>query len=179
MLFIFLPLPKIAHHIFQISTKSLRELKTAHGIGWDCLCDLLDENFAPTNWKEFTFPTSKLFATRSLILVNTWVFNFPIMEGSPKYLLSLESCIGPSNLNMHSFVSWGVFGLKNTEDLSALIFYQKPPHRFGVCWQVFDILARLLCKIEGCHRQRRDGWLQGSPCILRLLRFANFGLLRE
>ena len=46
-----------------------------------------------------------------------------MIEGSPKYLLCLESCIGLRIFKMHSLLSCEVFGLKKSEDLSVFIFW--------------------------------------------------------
>ena len=73
--------------------------------------------------RSLPFQPASFLATLSLTLANTCVFYFPMMEGSPRYLLCRESCIGPRMSRMLSFKSWGVFGLKKTEDLLVLIFY--------------------------------------------------------
>ena len=50
--------------------------------------------------------------TFSLISANTWVFDFPIIEGSPRYLLCRVPCIGPRIFRISSLDSRVVFGLK-------------------------------------------------------------------
>ena len=65
-------------------------------------------------------------------------FFFPIIEGRPKYLPCLESCIGIKYSKTSFFFSSSVLALKKTEDLSVLIFWPKASsyrRRISInCW---------------------------------------------
>ena len=51
-------------------------------------------------------------------------------DGRPRYLVCLESFIGPKMEKIASFVFWRVFGLKNIEDLSVFIFWPEASSYF-------------------------------------------------
>ena len=58
----------------------------------------------------------------SLRIEKTCFFDLPMKDGRPKYLVCLESCIGPRVSKILSLTSWDVLGLKKMEDFSVLIF---------------------------------------------------------
>lgn len=68
----------------------------------------LPESFLPT----FSFNSAK-----------TSFLDLPIIEGRPRYLECLESCIEPRISRTSLFVSWAVLRLKNIDDLSMSIFW--------------------------------------------------------
>lgn len=76
----------------------------------------------PSMDMSFSFQLANFFPTFSLISANTYIFDFAMIEGRLKYFLLHESCIDLRIIRISSLVSWGVLGLKNTDDLSVLIF---------------------------------------------------------
>ena len=64
----------------------------------------------------FSFQPESFFPTFSFISAMTWFFDLPIIDGRPRYLLCLESCIEPRMSKASFLMSGAVFWLKNTED---------------------------------------------------------------
>ena len=108
------------------------------------------------------FQPVSFLATLSLTSANTCIFYFPMMEGNPKYLLYRESCIGPRMFRMLSLNSWGVFGLKNTEDLSVLIFCpEASSYLLSILTSAWHSCSFAL-QNKRLSRRKRGGWLKGS-----------------
>ena len=82
----------------------------------------------------FPFHPTSFCPTRSLRMEKTCFFDLPMKDGRPRYLECFESCIGPKMEEIASFKSWWVFGLKNTEDLSVLIFWSEAS---SYLWKIY------------------------------------------
>ena len=83
-------------------------------------------------------------------------FFFPIIEGRPKYLPCLESCIGIKYSKTSFFFSSSVLVLKKTEDLSVLIFWPKASsyrQRISInCWHSW-LLALQKSKLSSAKKR--------------------------
>ena len=111
----FCPNPKIPHHSFKLITKAFWKLKVTHCVGGDSLGHCLDKNFLPPpppKRATSLFQPTNFKPTLSLISAKTYFLDLPMMEGRPRYLLCLESYMGPKMLKIASFSSRVVFGLK-------------------------------------------------------------------
>ena len=69
----------------------------------------------------FPFHHDNFFPTLTLISAKTSIFDLPIIDGRPRYLVCREPLIGPRVLITSPFTSSGVLRLKNIDDLSVLI----------------------------------------------------------
>ena len=85
---IVVPPPEFSNHGLQLMDQPLRELKTAHCIGWNGLYHRLDQHLFTDLRQEFFFPPLELFPH---MLLNERKFFFffpvPIRAGRPKYFL--------------------------------------------------------------------------------------------
>ena len=108
-------LSKSLHRVFGSRKQLIVYMGTA------CAMILIRTSLPPME-RRFSFhPTSFLFAF--FFFSKDLCFWFPYDGGQPQILTMPRSCIGPRMSRVLSFKSWGVFGLKNTEDLSMLIFW--------------------------------------------------------
>ena len=98
----FLIIPSISsHNPFGIKKQLIVYLGIA------CTTAFIKISFPPMD-NNFSFHPSNFLPTLSFSLVKTYVLDLPMMEGSPKYLLCLVSCIGLSKFNTSRLLSWGV-----------------------------------------------------------------------
>ena len=83
---------------------------------------LIKISFPPIE-RSLPFQPASFLPILSFKIEKTCFFDLPIREGRPRYLVSLEFCIGPRILKISSLVAWAVLGLKKMEDLSVFTFY--------------------------------------------------------
>ena len=99
---------------------SWKQLIVYVGIAW--VTALMRISFPPIE-RSLPFQPANFCPILSFKMEKTGVLDLPMKDGSPKYLVCFECCIGPKMLKISSLISWRVFGLKNTEYLSVLIFW--------------------------------------------------------
>ena len=99
---------------------SWKQLIVYVGIAW--VTALMRISFPPIE-RSLPFQPVNFCPILSFKMEKTCVLDLPMKDGSPKYLVCFECCIGPKMLKISSLISWRVFGLKNTEYLSVLIFW--------------------------------------------------------
>ena len=100
------------------------------GIAWATA--LMRTSFPPIE-RSLPFQPANFWPILSFNIEKTSILDLPMNEGSPKYLVCFESCIGPKILKISFLISWLVFGLKNIEDLSMLIFW---PEASSYLWRM-------------------------------------------
>ena len=123
------------------------------------------------------FQPASFRPTLSFKIANTCFLDLPINDGRPKYLVCLKSCMGPRMAKISSLTSWGVFGLKNTKDLSVLIFWPDASSYFWkICFNfllssAFSLLKRMLSSAK-------KRWvILGQPLQIEMLVYCWFRVL--
>ena len=110
--------------------RSWKQLIVYVGIAWAMA--LMRISFPPIE-RSLPFYPSSFWPTLSFRTTNTCFFDLPIKDRRPRYLMCLESCMGPKMLKISCLVSWVVLGLKSTDDLLVLIFY---PDASSYLWRI-------------------------------------------
>lgn len=110
---------------------------------------LMRISFPPIE-RSLPFQLASFCPTLFFNVVKTCFLDLPMNDGRPTYLVCLESCMGPRMAKISSLTAWVVLGLKNTGDLSVLIFWPEASSYFWwICFSswhssVFSLLKRIL-----------------------------------
>ena len=132
---------------------SRKQLMVQVGIAW--VTTLIRISLPPIE-RILPFQTASFCPICYLRIKKTYFFYLPMKDGSPRYLVCLDSFIGPNMEKIASFVFWWEFGLKNTEDLSMLIFWPKASLYFWrICLSSWDSSSFTLQKIMLSSAKRK------------------------
>ena len=115
----------------------------------------------PARDKSFSFHLDSLFANLSFSCWNVLCFDLPTNDGNPRYFSCCLIISAPNICFMPSYVSIGVFRLKNNEVFSLLSCWPvedsytcrsriSSPHSLGVAWQKSRLSSvKNMCDICG------------------------------
>ena len=115
------------------------------------------------------FQPTSFCPTLSFKVSNTYFLDLPINDGRPKYLECFEPCMGPRMAKIFSLTDWGIFGLKNIEDFSMLIFWPNASsYVWRICFNFWLSLAFALLKRMLSSAKKR--WvILGQPLQIEML----------